>query len=376
MIDKKQSLTFRVCVLLIWVMAGTLTSSAVSIGESGEPVAEQTGAAGTVGSEAALEAVATLEALAEVDEIKIDLPKIQELAERIDDQESGISVLNSDRVGPDEIRNGDVVVFGGIGEVEGRVNGSVVVFGGSAKVSGLVNGDVVVFGGSANIESTAKVNGDVVVIGGVLNREDGSMVEGDVVVLGGGNLSPGDELITPDLGMITRGFHLTAIMTWLVLGFIITLLFTRPVENTVKYAIDRPIQSLLSGFLFHVASLLICVILTVILIGIPLAFLGAIIWLLISVFGTVVGFVLMGRLVWDKFRKGYANILLILMTGILIMGIIRFVPFLIGWTIWQLWGMAGIGATVLSRFGSNKPWFGQKRAQGTLQMPPVPEDLP
>ncbi len=300
----------------------------------------------------------------------------EELTAQFDNQKSGINVFSSDRVGPDELRQGDLVVFGGTGEVEGRVIGSVVVFGGSARISGSVDGDVVVFGGSASIESTAKVNGDVVVIGGVINREDGSIVDGDVVVLGGGNLSPGDELIAPDLSMITRGFHLTAIMTWLVLAFIITLLFTRPIENTVKFAIDRPIQSLLSGFFFHVASLLIGVILTVILIGIPLAFLGAILWLLISIFGTVVGFVLMGRLVWDKIRKGYANILLILLTGILIMGVIRFVPFLIGWTIWQLWGMAGIGATILSRFGSNKPWFGQKKSQGTLQMPPVLEDLP
>ncbi len=70
MIDKKQSLTFRVCTLLSWVLAGTLTMSAATIGESGDTV-EQTGAVATSGIEAALEAVA------EIDEIEIDLSPIR-----------------------------------------------------------------------------------------------------------------------------------------------------------------------------------------------------------------------------------------------------------------------------------------------------------
>lgn len=346
---------FMICLLLT---TGLL--SAASIGDS-EQTPEET-------VETGLDAVAEIEAIVE------EIPTFAASVTISDSDSSGVHFFNSDSVGPDEIRNGDMVVFGGTGAVEGRVKGSLVVFGGSAHVSGYVEGDLVVFGGSANLESTAHIDGDTVVIGGMINRDEGSYVQGDVVVLGGAGTGLTDQIVRPDFGIFKSGFRLTILLTWLVISFVITLLFTRSVENTVEIAMNRPVQALLTGFIFHVAALMTCIVLFVIIVGIPLAFLGSLLWFMISIFGTAVGFVLMGRLVWEKIRKGYANTLMILITGFLILAAIRFVPFFIGWTIWQLWGMAGIGATVLSRFGSNKPWFGSR--QTAPQYPAEPPVTP
>lgn len=350
-------------VFLFLVLAG-MTSMAASIGESDAPIPSPTVPAG--------EAVGEIEQmLPEIPAIPT-IPSVPDVTEILEKSQTGFNMFSSDRVGPNEIRQGDMVIFGGTGEVEGRVTGDLVVFGGSARVSGDVGGDVVVFGGSANLEPTARIDGEVVVIGGVINREEGSIVQGEVVVIGGSGMGMTDKITIPDFRGWKRNLNFTLLLTWLVLAFIITLLFTRPVENTAEIVISRPFQALLTGFVFHVVALLICLILTVIILGIPLAFLGVLLWLLISVFGTTVGFVVMGHLVWEKIRKGYTNTLLILLTGFIILAVMRFVPFFIGWTLWQLWGMAGIGATVISRFGSNKPWFSSKQNPAPAPVPPEP----
>jgi cytoskeletal protein CcmA (bactofilin family) len=275
--------------------------------------------------------------------------------------DDGFAMFGSLSVGPDETRRGDLVVFGGAADVSGKLTGDLVVFGGTARVSGHVNGDVVAIGGVINLASTARVDGDVSAIGGVIHREEGAHIGGQSVSVGTGSLRFGRDMHKPDFRVFRSGVKLSLLLTWLVFSFIIVLVLTRPIEHTVDTAVNRPVESVFAGFVFHVTVLLTCLVLTVVVIGIPLAILGVILWLMISVFGTTSGFVLMGRVVMNKFGKGHANIIVSLLIGFAVLALIRQTPFFIGWSIWQLWGMAGIGATVLSRFGTNKPWFGNRR---------------
>ena len=75
---------------------------------------------------------------------------------------------------------GDLVVFGGsaIVESDSRVTGNVVVIGGAADIAGHVNQDLVVIGGAAQLRSSAEVDGQLVRVGGALQTEEGARIHG------------------------------------------------------------------------------------------------------------------------------------------------------------------------------------------------------
>ena len=75
---------------------------------------------------------------------------------------------------------GDLVVFGGsaIVESDSRVTGNVVVIGGVADIAGRVNQDLVLIGGAAQLRSSAEVDGQLVRVGGGLQKEEGARIHG------------------------------------------------------------------------------------------------------------------------------------------------------------------------------------------------------
>jgi len=79
--------------------------------------------------------------------------------------------------------NDDLVVFGGSVSIEkdAKVNGSVVLFGGSLTSDGIVSKDVVVLGGAVKLESSAHIKGNLVTFGATVSRDEGAKVDGDVI---------------------------------------------------------------------------------------------------------------------------------------------------------------------------------------------------
>lgn len=82
----------------------------------------------------------------------------------------------------DDFVEGDVVVFGGNFEMlEGsEVSGSVVVFGGQVTINGEVENDVAAIGGNISVEESAVVKGDVVGLGGQVSIDESADVRGSV----------------------------------------------------------------------------------------------------------------------------------------------------------------------------------------------------
>jgi len=268
-----------------------------------------------------------------------------------------VSLFGSIHVPPDEIKDDDLVIFGGKGLVEGRINGSLVLFGGQSVVSGHITEDLVMFGGVLKLASTAQIDGSLITIGGVIDREDGVIIHDETVEFGehSFNFNAIDEL--PDLGFIGPLLTGALLFTWLILGIVTVLIVARSVESSASATRLRPLQSLLVGFIFHVVVIVACLCFVVIIVGIPLAILAGIVWLCVSIFGTVVSFVYMGRLVTEKISKGQASVFLQMLVGFAILAIFRIMPFFVCGLLWQVWAMVGVGGTLLSRFGSNRPWF-------------------
>lgn len=347
-----------------------------------------TGFAAQVGSETAATATPDSESVKAT--ITVDLEGFEELNAALEDsgivfghemesQNNGFTMFGSIHVPPEQVYDDSIVIMGGTGKIEGHVNGDLVVLGGVVDVSGQIDGDLVLMGGALNLMSTAHIEGSLVTIGGVVNREDGAYIDEDSVTIGGTDSGAHSIKMAPDLSAFTRKINIFILLTWLILALVTTLIFMRPLESTVNATYSRPFQSLLAGFLFHVATLMILLALTILVIGIPLAGLGLIIWTCVAIFGTVSGFVLLGKIVMVKLGKGQSSILLLMLLGLVILSALRFLPFFLGVTIWHLWAMMGIGGTVISRFGSNKPWFAPRptldqyaaASNATVAVPPV-----
>ncbi|MFQ5811227.1 MAG: hypothetical protein ACE5JM_16540, partial [Armatimonadota bacterium] len=142
----------------------------------------------------------------------------------------GLDVIGSDgemvefgksvHIEPGEEVKGDLVVFGGSADVEGKVQGDVVVLGGPLDVEGYVRGNAVSIGGSVHLHSGARVRGDAVSIGGRVRKDAGVELGGDRVGLGQPfGLMPGGKHIASAL--------LQRVAMWFVWGLgllVVTLL--------------------------------------------------------------------------------------------------------------------------------------------------------
>ncbi len=81
-----------------------------------------------------------------------------------------------------DLIDGDVVIFGGNFEMKAgsEVKGDVVVFGGNVTINGEVKGDIAAIGGNVEVQDDAVVKGDIAGLGGQVRVAEGADVSGSV----------------------------------------------------------------------------------------------------------------------------------------------------------------------------------------------------
>lgn len=273
--------------------------------------------------------------------------------------------------------NDDIVrvgesVYVAPGEV---VPGDIVVFGGNAVIEGTVNGSVVVMGGEVRARSGSEIKGDIVAIGGKIVEDQDVVISGEKIVVGGIMSRMGDSLDIGGRAMraIASGFVLFVS----VILFLITMLFLR---GRVECASDH----LASGFLRSFgAGVLACIVLDfavaivtipliITLVGIPLAVI-----LLLSYFGLFViscaVFVhAVGRAIAVRTGVG-GGVLGRMLVGFAVLAVPELLAFVVDTlghgpvgslylflqvvsaVVWLCAYVVGLGAIVLSRFGTRPP---------------------
>ncbi|MEP7134447.1 MAG: hypothetical protein ABI904_05900 [Chloroflexota bacterium] len=288
--------------------------------------------------------------------------------------------------------NGDLVVLGGNVTVEedANLNGNLVVFGGTVSSNGNLNGDVVVFGGQIALAEKAVVAGDVVTIGGQLTQAEGSKIKGEVVK----NVSPDIQIpngrIPPDVQ--PPKVNITFNPFWTVAGIfyraliiaalaMLVVVFLKPQMDQVSRAIvSQPLMSggvgLLTVFGGPISIVVVALIMVVTLILIPVAFLVVFVGVLAIALAWLFGMIALGNEVGERFTQsinqtwapaftaGFGTFLLMLVGGA-----IGEIP-CIGWLFVALIGFVGIGAAVLTRFGTQPI----QPAMVAVYKPPVSSD--
>lgn len=267
--------------------------------------------------------------------------------------------------------DGDLVVFGGDVTLQtgSTVNGNILVMGGNVAVAGEVNGDVSLLGGNIRLDNSAYVHGNVTSVGGNITRTPGARVDGQVTTGQGISLpftfgvSP--SIIAPEIPNFAAsrfapilGFIWFAFRTLILaaLAVLLTLFWPNPAIRTANAVVSQPAASGGLGLLTYVVGVPALLLIMITIILSPLSLLGLLILVAASVFGWIAVGLELGRRMaeafkWDLHTAAAAGIGVFLMT--FVVGGIGLIP-CVGWVVPFLVACIGLGAVILTRFGSRE----------------------
>lgn len=275
--------------------------------------------------------------------------------------------------------NGNLAVLGGNATLEtgSVVAGDVAVFGGNLVVRGTVRGNVAAFGGTVVLAEQALVQGDVAAFGGGLQRAPGAVVRGETFDMQNWRLLPG-EVSGPEPPVAGRrpGSVLGQLLRWqlgtigwglglVLLGLVAVVVAPRGMARIAAAVAREPALSLGMGLLTWAAGLLLGG-LFLIACG-----LGLLIWLLLG-FALLVGWLAVGLWLGERIlavlKVRDATALGQVALGVFLVTLLARLPFCIGFLFLVILGSLGLGAVVLTRFGTQA--VGQ-----APQPPPTNADL-
>ncbi|MCO6449775.1 MAG: polymer-forming cytoskeletal protein [Caldilineales bacterium] len=311
-----------------------------------------------------------------------------------------------------ETINGDLAVFGGSVSLEegSQVKGDVVVFGGSLLVRGMVDGDIAVIGGSVQLDSTAVVTGDVSGFGGSINQSPGAEIKGSTVEGFRFDQSGGPEIRIPGIppipfgpdavpeinitspmqrgpfewfiGYFLRGMSAIALAAILAaLGVVLVVLFPKPTERVATTASENAVVSFGSGCLTLVLGIPLLILLAITICLIPLSVVLGVALIAAWVFGWLaVGWLLGKRLLLALNTENHTPVIEAVV-GVAVLtlvwqlpGVVPCVGGFLSWLIGLVVGCIGLGAVMLSKFGTRT--YGAPPPARTTpagpQLPPPP----
>jgi hypothetical protein len=273
----------------------------------------------------------------------------------------------------------DAVVVGGSLHIEqgAHVNHNVAVIGGSVAVDGEIGGDVSVAGGSVTLSDTAVVNGNVRIAGGSIQRAGGATVRGTVSqennprfpVLPRPAISP-FPVLRPFFGGFDFLRSLFSAIALAALGAVLVVLFPAPVRRVSDTAQHSFVPSVGVGCLTLVIAPFILVALAITIIGIPLVVLLAIAGAAAWYFGWITIGCLAGERILLALNARNVTPVLAAVVGVLLIALIGNAP-VVGGIVSALVGLLGLGAVILTRFGT-RPYPHLATAMALPGPAPVP----
>ncbi len=268
-----------------------------------------------------------------------------------------------------ETLDGNLVVLGGAVTLEpdSVSNGDVVLIGGTVEIGGIVNGNFVGIGGAVRLGERALVNGDLVTIGATLRRADGSRVNGQVVngldipstftapndvEIHSDHVPAIDVYVNPMFEVMWFFFRLCI---WAALAVLVLMFFTTQTERVANAALSQPLVTGAAGLISAILAPLALITLTITIIMIPVTFVAV----LVLVVAWLMGWIALGLEVGGRIAKtldqewapavsaGIGTFILLFVLS----GFNHLVP-CVGWLPQTLVGMWGLGAVLLTRFGT------------------------
>jgi hypothetical protein len=256
------------------------------------------------------------------------------------------------------------------------------MLGGNLKADGRITGDVISLGGVVQMSESTTVDGDVSVLGGNLQGERLATISGKITSDTSASLPvivPGGfHLLVPNIDLKFNPvwdflWLLFQSFLWAALAVLVVLFAPNPTRRVAGSVTSQPLVSGGLGLLTVVVAPLVLIVMTLTIIGIPLVLLVILAFIVAWAFGTIA----IGMEVGERLAKiGKADwalpVLAALGTFILtviVNGVGKLVP-CIGWLLPFVVGVVGLGAVLLTRFGTH-PYPVEAAA---VTVPPAPAE--
>ena len=250
----------------------------------------------------------------------------------------------------------DLVVIAGKLVIDGTVDGNVVAVATDTTINGKINGTLVVVPGPAHFGPNAEVMDEAIVVGQTF-KDKGAKFHGEFHPVAIPDLVP---IITGAKDFLFEGVLYMRPLppnvrwVWVVHGAMLlglaglTLLFPSPVKIGAAAIADRPVVSMLSGFLTLILFLPVLVLLIATVVGIvavPFAFAG---FALAALFGKASVMEFIGLQIGRNLRVAMLESPLVaLLIGAVILGLFYMVP-IVGVMVWLAATVLGIGAIMVA----------------------------
>jgi hypothetical protein len=288
-----------------------------------------------------------------------------------------------------DVINGSVVVFGGnlVMAKGSRINGDTVVFGGNGRLDGEINGDAAFIGGGASLGPTARVDGDLSSLGGTLTVDKAAYVRGQVIQT---NQFDGGRMPFPHFGpqvfqwgtswnggfnLFDRLFRLVSgLVLWFVaamvlaaIGVMVVIFLPEPVDVVGKTITQAGPASFGLGLLTQIVAAALVVFFAITICLSPVSILLAAAMALAVLYGWIVAGYLLGRRLLKALQKSESEpapvaaaavgifAVTLLPSELMVLGDIPCLGvlfWLMGAGLWLVIASTGLGAVVLSRFGT------------------------
>lgn len=318
--------------------------------------------------------------------------------------DDGIVVWNEDYTLDEGKRlDGNLIVFNGdvTLEIDSHVTGSIVIWNGAIEIEGTVDEDVVVSGGDIYLGDNAFVEGNVVCSWNCdLEQEEGAHVEGTYTEgdpLEGLHINPGNGIPIPSIPSPTsvwvsgpgRVFswglefirNVAAILVVAAVAGLVALIWPNPTAQIARTLIRTPAPSFGMGLLTSIAATMLIVVLAITICLSPVAAVAA---LALGAAG-LLGWIAIGAVVGERLMQalnsreaaplwtvGLGTLVISLIVGGL-NSVSCLAP--LGWLLTIILGCLGLGAVILTRFGTTA-YVPSTNAPHHAPSPPQPKPTP
>ncbi|MFZ2095207.1 MAG: polymer-forming cytoskeletal protein [Anaerolineales bacterium] len=294
---------------------------------------------------------------------------------------AALVIGNSYTLESGETLNDELFILGGSVDlmVGSTINGNVFLLGGSVQAAGTINGNVTVLGGTLYMASSFVLNGNLNSAGTVINRDPGAQIYGQyntnenvpyVIIPGQVRIPDLNSNLNPFFRVVGFFFRL---FLWALIAMVLAMFFPVHLTRISQTAILQPLISGGMGFLTIIIVPIILVLLAITICLIPVTLLGA----LLLVIAWVAGLIALGYEVGKRFSAmfkqewhpailaGIGTLALMLVLS----GLEAIIP-CVGWIPKALVGLLGLGAVLLTQFGTKPYTPNHGIAEGTSNIVP------
>jgi len=246
-------------------------------------------------------------------------------------------------IGPDEVLCGNLTSFGGTVEVEGELQGNLTAFNSDVLIQGVVMGGIRQYGGNIALRNGSHVYGDIELYGVSQQREKDTLLDGSLV--------DHTRNFWFFSGIGGFSFPFWSILAWVALGIVLITLLPEHVMFVRTTAATKLRRSMLIGLLSVLLAPAVLVVLIALILPIPLAIIVVLGLIAAWALGTVAIGWIVGEHIMRAVAPQHNTRLIQVVVGLVVLVLLGSLPY-IGWLINIGVGLLGLGAVLLSRFGT------------------------